>query len=159
MEFGKKYYIIATIVSIIGCAWFFMLGYAGLGLLCAVMFVTNAALCIRLFMNEKKDELHSPAYKHLKNIEKSGYARAYEGYTSNQLEGIYDWERDDIEKYIWESFTSRGFWDMASLLPQLTKYDGIAGLKEKYSTIENKDQKKEIASVLYAVTGDEQFNI
>jgi len=158
MKFGKKYYIIATIVSAIGCACFFMLGYKGLSLLCVVMFITNVALCIKIYVNEKKEELHSPAYKHLKTIEKSGYARTYEGYTPNQLDGIYDWERDDIENYIWESFTSRGFWDMAPLLPQLTKYDGIAGLKEKCSTIENQDQKKTIASVLYAATGDEQYN-
>jgi len=109
MKFGKKYYIIATIVSAIGCACFSMLGYKGLSLLCFVMFITNVALCIKIYENEKKEELHSPAYKHLKTIEKSGYARTYEGYTPNQFDGIYDWERDDIENYIWESFNSRGF--------------------------------------------------
>ncbi|MCR4656357.1 MAG: hypothetical protein K5770_09040 [Lachnospiraceae bacterium] len=159
MKHGKKYYIITAIVSVMGVAFFYMIGYKRLSILCAVMFITNVTLCVRVFLKEKKEELHSPAYQHLKNIENSGYARTYEGYTPNQLEGIYDWERDDIEDYIWESFHNREFLDMAPLLPQLKKYDGIAGLKEKYSSFGNRDSAKTIAQVLYEATGDEQYNI
>ena len=47
------------------------------------------------------------------------------------MEEIYDWERDEVEDIIWDSFINKNEVELVPLLPKLEKYDGIKALKVK----------------------------
>lgn len=54
-----------------------------------------------------------------------------EGYYPLTLERIYDWERDEIEDIIWETFNQRNDTALATFLPKLKKYNGLKALEDK----------------------------
>ena len=125
----------------------------------AVMTLSVVVLLVRFIIKEKKEAAHSEAFKEIKRIVNDGYRRAYQSFSPSLLEGIQDWEREEIEDYIWDCFHNKGFSDMAPLLPKLTKYDGIAALKKSYASADNDLKAREYAFALYQATGDEQFKI
>lgn len=46
------------------------------------------------------------------------------------MEETYDWERDEVEEIIWNTFHKNNDIDLAPFLPKLSKYNGIDALKE-----------------------------
>lgn len=62
---------------------------------------------------------NSDAYKRLvKQINAVGREKL-DGYYSNTLEEIYDWEREDVETIIWNTFNEKKDTDLAVFLPKL----------------------------------------
>lgn len=52
-----------------------------------------------------------------------------DGYYPKIMEEIYDWERDEVEKIIWETFNN-GDTDLSMFLPKLRNYNGVDALKK-----------------------------
>ena len=144
-----------------GSVFFVWLKHWVLFACCAGAFVIYVVMFVKSYVKSKKEAKHSNAFKQIKLIATDGQRRAYQTFYPSLLDGIEDWEREEIEDYIWECFNSGHYWDMAPLLPKLTKYDGIAALKKGYSSAgAGEDWKRsECAWVLYRVTGDEQYKI
>ncbi|MCR5250104.1 MAG: SMI1/KNR4 family protein [Lachnospiraceae bacterium] len=158
MKRGKVYYLVSTIVLMLAAVFFFWYGRKEFGVFCAVAAALNLFWFILAVRNEKKEASHSQAYKDLKHIAGSGYERTYRGFYPELLNGIYDWERDETEDYIWHCFQDLGYYDMAPLLPALKKYDGVKALREKLSSKEqNGYDERTIAHALYAATGEEEY--
>ena len=53
-----------------------------------------------------------------------------DGYDSQTLEHIYDWEREEVEGIICNAFTNKNDVELAPFLPKLKKYDGIKALNK-----------------------------
>ena len=159
MKIDKKYYIFAMLLGVALVAFFRCIKNWALSAVFAVMTLSAVVLLVRLIIKEKKEAAHSEAFKEIKRIVNDGYRRAYQSFYPSLLDGIQDWEREEIEDYIWDCFHNKGFCDMARLLPRLTKYDGIAALKKSYSSADNDLKAKEYAFALYEATGDEQYKI
>lgn len=81
-----------------------------------------------------------------------------DGYYSKILEEIYDWERDDVEKIIWETFHKKNDTGLAVFLPRLRNYSGINALKDmlKKCNIPSGNSLN-IAKVLYEETKDYEY--
>lgn len=47
------------------------------------------------------------------------------------MEEIFDWERDEVEDIIWNTFYKNSDTELDLFLPKLQKYDGIKALKEE----------------------------
>ena len=159
MKIDKKYYIFAILLGVALVAFFIWIKNWARSAVFAVMTLSAVVLLVRLILKEKKEAAHSEAYKEIKRIVNDGYRRAYQSFNPSLLDGIQDWEREEIEDYIWDCFNNQKCWDMAPLLPKLTKYDGIAALKKRYSSSGNDLEVKECAFALYQATGDEQYKI
>ena len=126
----------------------------------AALFVLYIFMLVRKIIKEIREARHSDSFKEIKLIATDGMRRSYQTFYPSLLDGIYDWEREEIEDYIWDCFNNGGYWDMAPLLPKLTKYDGLVTLKKRYPTVsESFEGRKLYASVLYEATGDEQYKI
>jgi hypothetical protein len=101
---------------------------------------------------------HSWAYKMLiEQVNATGYERK-DGYYRNTMEKIYDWERDEVEEIIWETFHKNMDTELAIFLPKLKNYDGIDALKkmfDKCNTLGYRDLN--IAGVLYKETKDVKY--
>ena len=81
-----------------------------------------------------------------------------DGYYPQIMEEIYDWERDEVEDIIWDSFINKKEVELAPLLPKLKKYDGIKALKESpYLSQIPSEASVEIGKVLFEVTDDENY--
>ena len=159
MKIDKKYYIFAILLGVALVAFFIWIKNWALSAVFAVMTLSAVVLLVRLILKEKKEAAHSEAYKEIKRIVNDGYRRTYQSFYPSLLDGIQDWEREEIEDYIWDCFHNKGFSDMAPLLPKLTKYDGIAALKKSYASSGNDFEVRECAFALYEATGDEQYKI
>ena len=159
MKIDKKYYIFAMLLGVALVAFFVWMKNWALSAVFAVMTLSAVVLLVILIIKEKKEAAHSEAFKEIKRIVNDGYRRAYQSFYPSLLDGIQDWEREEIEDYIWDCFHNKGFCDMARLLPKLTKYDGIAALKNSYSSADNDLKAREYAFALYEATGDEQYKI
>ena len=151
----------AAIVALIASIFFFLIkrpvlgAIAGAGFIfCVIMFICEI---VRQNSIKKNDDAHSQAFKELKHISESGYERTFRGFYPGLLDGLYEWERDEIEDYIWNSFNYHGYGDMAPLLPELRKYDGISGLRNKLSSVEkDSPEYKTIEHVLSGATGEKK---
>ncbi len=101
---------------------------------------------------------HSWAYKMLiEQVNATGYERK-DGYYRNTMEKIYDWERDEVEEIIWETFHKNMDTELAIFLPKLPNYDGIDKVKkmfDKCNTLGYMDLN--IAEVLYRETKDSKY--
>lgn len=81
-----------------------------------------------------------------------------DGYYPQIMEEIYDWERDEVEDIIWDSFINKNEVELVPLLPKLEKYDGIKALKEcPYLFQIPSEASVEIGKVLYEVTDDANY--
>ena len=103
---------------------------------------------------------HSEAYKSFfRYLNATGMEKAYGGYASDTLDRIYDWERDDVEKTIWQRFKKYG--SFPDLVSQLQQYDGVEALKEKLRegmiNSEWSWQMADIACALYKATSIEDY--
>lgn len=101
---------------------------------------------------------HSRAYKMLiKQINAIGSEKK-DGYYRNTMEEIYDWERDEVEKIIWETFHRNKDTELAIFFPKLRSHDGIDALKKmfnEYSILGYRNLN--IAEVLYRETKDSKY--
>ena len=163
MKRGKLYYSITAVFGLL-MFLFFRTDHVVMRILFGLVFVSAIFRLVALIIKERRekilDETHSSAFKEIMRVADSGYLRSYQSFYPEMLDGLYDWERKETEDFIWSSFHDRGYLDMAPLLPKLTRYDGVAGLKEKLSSLdEDNEQRKNIARVLYAATGDEKYNM
>ncbi|MCR4895163.1 MAG: hypothetical protein K5891_00135 [Lachnospiraceae bacterium] len=149
MRRGKQYYLITTILFVPAFALAFFLKSIPLGVICAVGVVCNLLMFLRYFKEEQQNARHSNSFRELMRIADSGYLRSYQGFSPTLLDGLEDWEREEAEDFIWDSFQKRGYSDMAPLLPCLKKYDGVEALREKsYSVDPDSPEGKAICSVL-----------
>ena len=99
---------------------------------------------------------NSKAYKELfEQLNATGFQKK-DGYYPRIMEEIYDWEREEVEKVIWEAYPRDIY--LAQFLPKLKKYDGVKALKEmlpecripSYGSVT-------ISHVLYECTGDGKY--
>ena len=96
---------------------------------------------------------HSRAYKYLiEGVNATGYERK-DGYYPLIMEQIYDWERDEAEKIIWETFHKNKDTQLAQFLPKLRNYDGIGALKRML----RKTGSLDVADALYRATKDARY--
>jgi hypothetical protein len=96
---------------------------------------------------------HSRAYKYLiEGVNATGYKRK-DGYYPLIMEQIYDWERDEAEKIIWETFHKNKDTQLAQFLPKLRNYDGIGALKRML----RKTGSLDVADALYRATKDARY--
>lgn len=73
---------------------------------------------------------NSIAYRYLVDQISATGAQKLDGYYPKIMEEIFDWERDEVEEIIWNTFYKNSDTDLACFLPKLQKYDGIKALKE-----------------------------
>lgn len=101
---------------------------------------------------------NSSAYNYLiKQLNAFGSEKK-DGYHPWIMEGIYDWERDEVEDIIWDAFFNKKEVDLALFFPKLKKYDGIKALKESpYLFQIPSGASVEIAKVLYEAIEDETY--
>ena len=101
---------------------------------------------------------NSDAYKRLmKQINAVGREKL-DGYYSNTLEEIYDWERGDVETIIWNTFNERKDTDLAFFLPKLKNYNGINALKEMLLKCNiPSGNSVNISKVLYDISKEKQY--
>jgi len=77
------------------------------------------------------------------------------GYYPKIMEEIFDWERDEVEDIIWNTFYKNSDTELALFLPKLQKYDGIKALKEELLKCNiPSGNSLNIAKVLYEQTND-----
>ena len=99
---------------------------------------------------------NSKAYKYLFEQLNATGSKKCDGYYPKIMEEIYDWERDEVEKVIWEAFPRDN--DLAKFLPKLKKYDGVKALKEALVKCSiPSDNSVTNAHVLYEHTGDDKY--
>ena len=103
---------------------------------------------------------HSKAYIDLyRYLNATGMERAYGAYSSDTLDEIYDWERDEVEEKIWQEFNFHG--NLSDLVSKLQKYDGIEALNEKLRegiiSSEYSSRMMHIARALYEATSIEDY--
>ena len=101
---------------------------------------------------------HSKAYDNLiKQFNAIGLEKK-DGFYSRVMEEIHDWERAEVEDFIWDAFTNKNQIELAQFLPKLEKYDGIKALKESsYLFKIPSEASVEIGKLLYEGTGDEKY--
>lgn len=101
---------------------------------------------------------NSDAYKRLvKQINAVGRQKL-DGYYFNTLEEIYDWEREDVETIIWNTFNERKDTDLAFFLPKLKNYDGISALKEMLLKCNiPSGNSVNVSKVLYDISNEKQY--
>lgn len=101
---------------------------------------------------------NSKAYKYLiEQINAIGSNRL-SGYYPRIMEEIYDWERDEVEDIIWQTFHHNKDVDLAIFLPKLKNYNGIKALKKTLlSCAVPSDSSVIISQVLYEYTEDENY--
>ena len=81
-----------------------------------------------------------------------------DGYYPEVMEGIYDWEREEVEDIIWDAFFNKKEIELAQFFPKLKKYDGIKALKESTYLLQIPSEASvEIGKILYEATGDEEY--
>ena len=72
-------------------------------------------------------------------------------------EHLYDWERKDAERIIWEEYNKNNF-SMIAYLPKLKNYNGIDALKNSpHLNRIPSDLSVRISKILYDETGDEIY--
>ena len=103
---------------------------------------------------------HSEAYNcFFRYLNATGMEAAYGGYSSDTLDKIYDWERDEVENTIWQRFKNNG--TFADLVSKLQQYDGIEALNEKLRegmiNSEYSWRMVDIAGALYTATSIEDY--
>ena len=100
---------------------------------------------------------NSRAYKMLINQINATGRQKLDGYYPNIMEEIYDWERDEVEKIIWETFHKNDT-DLAKFLPKLRNYNGIDALKKMLDKCNiPSDNSLNIAEALYIETKDIKY--
>ena len=101
---------------------------------------------------------NSSAYNYLvKQLNATG-SEKMDGYYSQIMEEIYDWEREEVEDMIWDAFMNKREIGLAQFLPKLKKYDGIKALKDSLTLFQIPSEASvEIGKTLYESTGDENY--
>ena len=101
---------------------------------------------------------NSIAYKKLvKQINAVGREKL-DGYYQNTIEEIYDWEREEVEVLIWNTFHEKKDTDLALFLPKLKSYDGIAALKRMLQECKIPSRSSvNIAKVLYDISNKKEY--
>ena len=101
---------------------------------------------------------NSKAYNMLISQINATGSQKLDGYYPNIMEEIYDWERDEVEKIIWETFHRNKDTDLAIFLPKLKNYSGIDALKKmlKECNIPSGNSLN-IADVLYRETKEREY--
>jgi hypothetical protein len=96
---------------------------------------------------------NSRAYKYLiEGVNATGWEKK-DGYYPNIMEEIYDWERDEVEKIIWETFHKNEDAYLAQFLPKLKNYNGIRALKIMLW----RTGSLEVADALYRATKNTRY--
>ena len=96
---------------------------------------------------------NSRAYKYLiEGVNATGWDKK-DGYYPLIMEEIYDWERDEVEKIIWETFHKNEDTELAQFLPKLRNYNGIGALKRML----RKTGSLDVADALYRATKDTRY--
>lgn len=74
----------------------------------------------------------SKGYEYLIHHINATLSEKADGYNENLFNEIYDWEREEVEDLIWNTYYKdpRGQGDILVLFPELQKYDGIGALKK-----------------------------
>ncbi len=100
----------------------------------------------------------SRAYKYLIEQVNATGSKKMDGYYPKIMEEIYDWEWDEVEDIIWNTFHKNKDTDLAMFLLKLKKYDGIKALKEMLAKCNIPSANSlNIAEVLIEYTGDEEY--
>lgn len=71
----------------------------------------------------------SKAYENLLNQINATGSHKLDGYSMDILDNIYDNERVEVERIVWDTFFNKKDIDIAILFPKLKTYDGIQALK------------------------------
>lgn len=101
---------------------------------------------------------NSKAFKCLIEQIDASDSKKLDGYDTNVMEEIYEWERDEVEEIIWKNFHQNKDVDLAGFLPKIKKYDGIGALKEALGECSiPSDNSVILSQVLYEYTGNDQY--
>lgn len=101
---------------------------------------------------------NSKAYKYLSEQVNAMGARKMNGYYPKIMEEIYDWERNEVEDIIWETFHKNNDCDLAIFFPKLKNYNGIEELKKTLEKCKIPSENSVIiAKVLYENTYDSSY--
>lgn len=100
---------------------------------------------------------NSVAYVELLKQIKSTGREKMEGYNPKILDEIYEWEREEAEKIIYQKFCENDI-DLAVYFPKLKNYDGIKLLEHKLKALTIPSGGSVlIAQILYETTKDEGY--
>lgn len=101
---------------------------------------------------------NSKAYKYLSEQVNAMGARKMNGYYPKIMEEIYDWERNEVEDIIWETFHKNNDCDLAIFFPKLKNYNGIEELKKTLEKCKIPSENSVIiAKVLYENMYDSSY--
>jgi hypothetical protein len=101
---------------------------------------------------------NSNAYRYLLEQINAIGTKKLDGYYPHIMEEIYEWERDDVENIIWNTFNNNKDLELAEFLPKLKNYDGIGLLKKTLAQCKiPSDNSVVIAKVLYECTSDKKY--
>lgn len=101
---------------------------------------------------------NSRAYRFLVEQVNATGSKKLDGYYPKILEEIYDWEKDEVEDIIYNTFINNNDTDLAMFLPKLKKYDGVTTLKSALKTCNiPSGNSLNIAKALLEYTGNEQY--
>jgi len=101
---------------------------------------------------------NSKGYKELIQQMNANGSKKMDGYYPRLMEEIYEWEREEVEDIIWETFVNQNDSDLAIFLPKLKKYKGIDALKSKLDTYDiPSGGSVKISQVLYEATKDNKY--
>lgn len=101
---------------------------------------------------------HSSSYLSFKEQLKALGRKRLEGYNPNLLNDIFEWERDEVEKDIWDGFKKRNDTDLARFMPVLRNYDGRQELLDKLKVFHApSDANVNIAVVLLKETREKRY--
>ena len=98
--------------------------------------------------NKKWEAVHSEEFKRFYRAVGNSYEYAYTEFYPESFDKIYEWERDELEDFIWNRYL-RGTIKFARILPYLKKYDGAGKLREDLLSPDTPEGwKKEISFAL-----------
>jgi hypothetical protein len=81
-----------------------------------------------------------------------------DGYYPLIMEEIYDWERNEVEDIVWNTFHKNSDFGLAKFFPKLKKYDGIGALQDALPECNMPSGNSvTVARVLYDCTGDKEY--
>ncbi|MDR2088483.1 MAG: hypothetical protein LBP73_03905 [Clostridiales Family XIII bacterium] len=101
---------------------------------------------------------HGRAYRRLIDQISAAGTKEAGSYPLCTIDEIYDWERDEIEGLILNTFHKTDDLSLAEILPKLKKYDGIDALRKTLPECNiPSEHSLTIAVILYECTSDKKY--
>jgi hypothetical protein len=93
----------------------------------------------------------------IKQIDATGREKA-DGYHPRIMEEIYDWERNEVEDIVWNTFYKNKDFDLAEFFPKLKNHDGIDALRKALPECKVPSHNSvTVAKVLYDCTRGKKY--